>query len=912
MLNEYQVRELIQQMNNSERDFENFIHDTLMAIKQLTGITAITLMLYDVQLKRLRMIETIAHNGQQQIARYEQALLLDDINRPMGITDWVYHQNEPVCVMNVHTDPLWSSMYIETDPNIISELDLPLRNGNATIGVLCFESDVEGYLTNDAIDQIMPICDTFALKIEVVRAYHKQAKLKDGFLQIANISHILFDESLAMDLLLEKIMEVAMHLTGTRMGNILRYDETDGVLYIEVCHGAEVPKGYFQHVSEDDGVVGWCAAHRQIKNVPDVRHRTDGNYREIIPNMYSELAVPIINRDKLLGVINLESDRLSNFDETDEQLMRVFAEQIGMALQHREQEKRLELARIRDETLERLQNFVNASNKLPDVLKLIVESAQSLTASDYCSVHLYENDQMKRIFDSDGVHNNPEREQTHGKASSGKGLVKYMVEKIQADPQSNRLYNTGNAQQDEYYVGSVDMNSNMIYVATRHDGEIVCLLNVESKKPNAYGLEEEKTLQKLGDFAVLAINHARDANRLTLLNQASDELIKINTIDNINEAYRIIIDIADKNIAGIQTVIRRKEGRYNLVPISQHASLDKPTNPPRIMRVDEYPNKEAISNKNVYHIPDTHETNVLQSNPRFRTVMVVPLIWDDLYGTITFAKERPHSLDDGDAQFLYGLARLLAQTIHRLDQAQVQQSLDIFNKIAPSWGMQVHTVKGNVSLAYQQLKALVENDWGSDKQHKILHILEEARADLIALCGTFETWDNHASELVNIRDVWRDCVKKLQSQLHDAHLDASECNYPTHHDDFIYANKDRIAWVFMALLENAIRIVPQGGGKYIQLSSYLDGSELDPDGQYLYIVVEDDGPGVAPEFIKKIFNPKVSDPQYNKNGTSTGLGLFFSRLFVEGFGGQIWVENKQNRGAMFIMRFPLPNLPNQS
>lgn len=911
MLDETDLRALIGWMNNSELDFKNFIHNTLMFIKDKTHVTAITLMLYDNQLKRLKMAETIAEDGQQQIARYEQALQQDDNDRPMGITDWVYRENTPVCVANVHTDALWSPLYIETDPSIVSELDLPLRNGNAAIGVLCLESDTEGYFTDDNIAQLMPICDTFALKIETVRAYQKQEQLKDGFLQIANISHVLFDESRDLQSILEEIMETAMRLTNTNMGNILLYHDIDDVMYIHVCRGATVPDGYYQRVSEDDGVVGRCAALRQIINVPDVRHPL-GNYREIIPNMCSELAVPIINRYKLLGVVNLESDKFSNFDETDEQLMSVFAEQIGMALQHREQEKRLELSRLRESTIERLQNFVNASNHLKSVLKLIVENAKTLTDSDYCSIHLFENDVMKRVLDSDGVDNNPDRERLPGKSSSGKGLVGYMVEQVQHNPYGERLYNTGKAQEDVYYVGSHEMNSNLIYVAIReHDGEIACLLNVESKKPFAYGSEEAQALRRLGDFAVLAINRARDVNRLRLLNRASEELIKINMIDHIDEAYQIIINIADENIAGIQTIIRRKEGRYNLVPVSVRPSLNKPTIPPRTMRVDEYPNDEVIATRQVVSIPDTQQVDVVLSNPRFRAVMIAPLIWDnDLYGTITFAKERPRSLDEGDAQLLSGLAGLLAQTIHRLNDAQVRQSLDVFNKIAPSWGTQAHSIKNKVVIAHDKLEILIENEHHisqlQSKSKKILETLALARAMSIELCRTFETWDYHPPKQVDIRDVWRICVNGLQAELESARLQIHQ-QYSDPRANFIYANEDKIKWVFENLLENAIHILPATGGSQIQLRTYVGGSELDPAGTYVYIVVEDDGPGVEPELIKKIFNPKVSSPLYNKEGVNTGMGLFFSRLFVEEAGGQIWVENKNDGGAMFIMRFPLLN-----
>ena len=81
------------------------------------------------------------------------------------------------------------------------------------------------------------------------------------------------------------------------------------------------------------------------------------------------------------------------------------------------------------------------------------------------------------------------------------------------------------------------------------------------------------------------------------------------------------------------------------------------------------------------------------------------------------------------------------------------------------------------------------------------------------------------------------------------------------------------------------------------------------------IVVEDDGPGVPPEAMEKIFERFYTDRPDQDFGQNSGLGLSISKQIVEAHGGRIWVENRARRpavdgerrqclGARFIVRLP--------
>jgi two-component system sensor histidine kinase ChvG len=80
------------------------------------------------------------------------------------------------------------------------------------------------------------------------------------------------------------------------------------------------------------------------------------------------------------------------------------------------------------------------------------------------------------------------------------------------------------------------------------------------------------------------------------------------------------------------------------------------------------------------------------------------------------------------------------------------------------------------------------------------------------------------------------------------------------------------------------------------------------------VLVDDDGPGVQPEALEKIFERFYTDRPEQGFGQNSGLGLSISKQIIEAHGGTIWVENRTSvagghdrpriLGARFIVRLP--------
>lgn len=80
------------------------------------------------------------------------------------------------------------------------------------------------------------------------------------------------------------------------------------------------------------------------------------------------------------------------------------------------------------------------------------------------------------------------------------------------------------------------------------------------------------------------------------------------------------------------------------------------------------------------------------------------------------------------------------------------------------------------------------------------------------------------------------------------------------------------------------------------------------------ILVDDDGPGVRPDAVEKVFERFYTDRPHQGFGQNSGLGLSISKQIVDAHGGAIWVENRVGpldadgaptvAGARFIVRLP--------
>lgn len=118
---------------------------------------------------------------------------------------------------------------------------------------------------------------------------------------------------------------------------------------------------------------------------------------------------------------------------------------------------------------------------------------------------------------------------------------------------------------------------------------------------------------------------------------------------------------------------------------------------------------------------------------------------------------------------------------------------------------------------------------------------------------------------------------------------------------FVAADRQRFKQVLLNLLSNAVKYTPVQGR--VAISADLLSEEK------MRVVVSDNGPGVSPENLSRLFTPfdRLDAEQTGVQGT--GLGLAVSRRLMEAMRGRIGVESDLGRGSTFWLELPRTSLP---
>lgn len=112
----------------------------------------------------------------------------------------------------------------------------------------------------------------------------------------------------------------------------------------------------------------------------------------------------------------------------------------------------------------------------------------------------------------------------------------------------------------------------------------------------------------------------------------------------------------------------------------------------------------------------------------------------------------------------------------------------------------------------------------------------------------------------------------------------------------VIADEKRIIQLFNNLLGNSRKFLSAGDAVTISV-------DINKDEQFIHIIIEDTGPGILPEKVNKIFD-KYEQCQKGDRDRGFGLGLTICKKIAEGHGGRIWAENKNSKGAKFILTLP--------
>ncbi|WP_052245456.1 ATP-binding protein [Halocynthiibacter namhaensis] len=201
---------------------------------------------------------------------------------------------------------------------------------------------------------------------------------------------------------------------------------------------------------------------------------------------------------------------------------------------------------------------------------------------------------------------------------------------------------------------------------------------------------------------------------------------------------------------------------------------------------------------------------------------------------------------------------------------------------------------------------MLRHDQGDPDYADLIQINENANraASLVGQLLAFSRKQNLQPEVLDLRGAVADLTHLLNR------LVGEKVTLTLSHDPqlkSIRADKRQLEQVLMNLVVNARDAMPEGGEIRIETSNCILSEPLHrdratvPDGEYAVVRVSDQGTGITPDKIAKIFEPFYTT---KRTGEGTGLGLSMAYGIVKQTGGYIFVDSEPGQGSIFTLYFP--------
>jgi len=807
-----------------------------------------------------------------------------------GIVGNVALTKKPARITDLKEKGWWTEWYVEVYPDTRSELAVPMvEDHGKLVGVINLESSRVGAFSEEDESLLLALAQQGAIAYQGARRFEAEQRARRELEALAEIAKAISRTSNLKDVL-QLILEKAMGLVDAPTGNIMLYDRERGDLWMAADKGT-LPEHEGSRQPLEHGIVGKAAHEKRPQRVADVTVTPwDTIYLQFIPNVHSELAVPMVRGSELIGVINIESPEVSAFSADDERLLQTFAGQAIIALRGKQML----------EALHEVDTAIIENRDLNQILKLLLEHGKRLINAERGDIYLYAQRTTELVsyahFD---LNPNALPFANGAKArfllQDATGIVGYVA-------QTKRAYlSNGDVQKDVRYVGGKEFHSE-VAVPLIVGETMVGVINLESREQDAFFESDLELLKVFAGQAAIAIQNTRNQERLRILYEVSGKII--NAQLDIDQLLDIALSSGMERTGAHTASARWWDEQKNKLEARRRLGDEHERAGEPITVSEESANawvalrRETLVIPDVDHLPEGIPYR--RGHPATKSELIVPLRVGDAYlGNLDFGHPEINDFDAEEIKLVEGIAAQVAGAIQRVQQ---REEIERVNQ-----RKQEAEYMGAISVSLMEIVHKIGNSLGPIRTY-----VQEIREVL----GSVDSEVNkRLEEILRDTNVALTLVKKLREErAKEMELSTEEHiipartilfeasrSYPMPENVIVEINcsddispiegDNRIHDAFANLFTNAVQALQLQGG-HIELGARATNGEVE-------FWVKDDGPGIPRANQKSIF-----ELFYSTKPEGIGFGLWSVRRNIFANGGTIEVESDVGQGATFKVRLP--------
>ena len=297
-------------------DLDELLAKIPQLIARLTRFSAFSVYLLDEKRQDLRIAYAVGYP--------QEVLGTLRLRVGEGVVGAAVQEERPILVNDIRREPRYRGPL----RNMLSQLAVPMRRKGKVIGALNLLNEVEGAFTSQDEALLRQFAAHVAVALENARLFESERHYVETLETLAEIGREM-SSILDLDALLTRIASLTKRLIDYRTFGILLLDEGSDELEMKLAvrygKGAES-----KHVRLGEGLVGWAALHKEPVLVSDVSQ--DPRYINMVDDARSEMVIPMLIKDRCIGVFDLESPELNAFNKEHKELLTLLASQAAVAI----------------------------------------------------------------------------------------------------------------------------------------------------------------------------------------------------------------------------------------------------------------------------------------------------------------------------------------------------------------------------------------------------------------------------------------------------------------------------------------------------------------------------------------------------------------------------------------------------
>jgi GAF domain-containing protein len=848
-----------------------------------------------------------------------------------SINGWVAQTGQSYLCEDVADD----QHYQEIISDVRSELAVPLKRGERTIGTLNVESTEVAAFQKDDQRLVEALAGQAAIAIDNARIYER--------LNTLSTLGRFTTQTLDLGEVLELIMQHSVETLAANRGTLRLLDSVTGELELRAYRG-EIGKRAEEPIKSGAGVVGWVAEHGESQLVLDVK--ADERYVESLKGTRCELAVPIKTEDRTIGVLNIEHSQPNAFDEQDLDLLEAIAGQASAAIRNARLYESVQTVNEVGRTL-----TSGIRKKKDEILELIYEQAKKLTGAQDMYIALYDEETNLIRFGLATEHGERVEYKAREANMDKRGKTEEII--LKQSPLLHKTLEESKAWYDEpghtEFIGDVALSWLGVPLIT---GEQVLgmIALYDWDREHAYDEQDLQVFSSMASQAAIALDNA------TLYYDINQRLESTNErLESANQQLKRRVEaLAALNEVGqtLTSGIRLREGQILELVYEQAKRLtgaqdmyialyDEDTGLIRFglatehgKRV-EYEAREANMDKR-----GKTEEVILERKPILHKTLEESKVWYDepehaefigdvspsYLGVPMIAGEKPlgvialwdwdreYAYDEQDLQVFSSMASQAAIALdnarlyYRLEETVQERTRELkraYDELRQAREREVWAALGEVTAGFihkmsntighiPALTKRVENsvDPADENAMRKLRRIREGVADALVYTGSMGKMlelKGITKEKASIRVLLDDALRQAIEDPVERDI-SLEVHYASDLPN-LYVNSPLVIEALRNIIRNSVEAMPSGGKLQIDLLEAENGVE---------VRIADTGHGISEQDQSNVFELGFSSKQAGK-----GIGLWFSKTVIDQHQGTISFESEEGRGTTFYITLPV-------